>query len=35
MSDFYCEQVIPGKVEVDVVFETEVSQRQSRKLILS
>jgi histidine triad (HIT) family protein len=23
MSDFYCEQVIPGKVKVDIIFETE------------
>ena len=22
MSDFYCEQVIPGKVKVDIIFET-------------
>lgn len=23
MSDFYCEQVIPGKTRVEVIFETE------------
>ncbi len=23
MNDFYCEQVIPGKVKVDIIFETD------------
>jgi histidine triad (HIT) family protein len=23
MEDFYCEQVIPGKVKVDIIFETD------------
>ena len=23
MKDFYCEQVIPGKIKVDIIFETE------------
>jgi histidine triad (HIT) family protein len=22
MADFYCDQVIPGKIEVDIIFET-------------
>ena len=23
MNDFYCEQVIPGKIKVDIIFETD------------